>query len=134
MDQPPLPSHTTVRSDHEYGGSWNELHFLLWFGPGLVAVLGIEVVFQKRDIPPLPKPGFRYRCAHDRTTGDGPTSLSGVGKSPGPTRFHAQLEKGPKPAPDDVHIGCRLPDRSVKRAKKQPVAFHSAPDGRRNIF
>ena len=46
MDQPPLPSHTTGHTDHVSGGSWNELHFLLWFGPGLVAVLGLKVVFE----------------------------------------------------------------------------------------
>ena len=82
MDWPPLPSHITGHTGHPEaspgqavsGGSQNELHFLLSIGFGFAAVLDIEVIFQKRNIPSLPKPCFRHRGAHDRTTGYRPTT------------------------------------------------------------
>ena len=58
----PESPHTTKRKDRVLGGSQNSLTFL---GFGSIAILDLQVIFQKRDVASFAEALFRHGCTHN---------------------------------------------------------------------
>ena len=68
----PESPHTTKRTDHVLGGSQNSLTFL---GFGSIAILDLQVIFQKRDVASFAEALFRHGCTHNWAASDCPSTL-----------------------------------------------------------
>ena len=65
----PDSPHTTKRKDRVLGGSQNSLTFL---GFGSIAILDLQVIFQKRDVASFAEALFRHGCTHNWAAHTGP--------------------------------------------------------------